>query len=387
LSQDCDDFFQKQKDWSKRKLSIVTSYLDSYSKILGSTTSQSCVYYVDGFAGKGTYDDGSKGSPILAAELAQIYFQNNKKYRLNCINVEENDENFANLEKVTASYSHIIKNINGSFSSNIDDILRCLGKCPALFFIDPFGIKDTDWEDLVKIIRRKAKTDLWMLFSHKTVRRLSGFFDSGSKGADSKVQSLLRFFGLQRTDNLFQALAGNTVEERIEKAVTYYVNRLETEFKNHSGFGFSASFPIVSLDGENKYYLVFAASHTKAAILASETVYLVERNRPKEVEDLKQRRTGQLLLFSSEPTEEEISKSIAEELVKDIWHLCAGRKWTKIEIYMELLIKHKKKWFGRFSSAHLNKALSLLESENIPKIMNRVGPISQDKTIIEFRSK
>jgi hypothetical protein len=52
MSQDSDNFFQEQKDWSIRKLSIIQLYLAGFTKILGSSNTQSCVYYVDGFAGK-----------------------------------------------------------------------------------------------------------------------------------------------------------------------------------------------------------------------------------------------------------------------------------------------------------------------------------------------
>jgi len=52
MSQDSDNFFQEQKDWSKRKLSIIQLYLAGFTKILGSSNIQSWVYYVDGFAGK-----------------------------------------------------------------------------------------------------------------------------------------------------------------------------------------------------------------------------------------------------------------------------------------------------------------------------------------------
>ncbi|MEN6393865.1 MAG: three-Cys-motif partner protein TcmP, partial [Anaerolineaceae bacterium] len=82
MAQKNNGYFDEQKDWSKRKLDIVQKYLAGFAKILGSTTSQPCVYYVDGFAGKGIYDDGAKGSPVLAAELAQDYRDNLKKYKL-----------------------------------------------------------------------------------------------------------------------------------------------------------------------------------------------------------------------------------------------------------------------------------------------------------------
>lgn len=385
MPQDNDDFFQEQKDWSKRKLSIIQSYLASFTKILGSSTPQSCVYYVDGFAGKGIYNDGSKGSPVLAAELAQKYRDQQKKYQLNCINVEADDDNFLNLENATIQYSQIVENIKGTFSSNISLILNSLGRCPAYFFIDPFGVKGTDWEDMIKIIHRKAPTDLWLRFDHRMVRRLCGFFESGSRGADGKVNRLLKLYGVQRADNLYLQLDGNSPEERIDNAVNYYVEKLEKEFRRVKKFGFSAAFPIVSLEGQNKYYLVFAASHPKAAIVANETIYSVERNRPQEMEEYRRKKTGQLALFSSEPDEEELSNFIAEELAKDIWKICSGAQIERKEIYLNLLNNNKKKWFGHFSGAHLNLALLMMEKEKMPRLIKRSGVISKNSTKFVFR--
>lgn len=385
MAQDSNNFFEEQKDWSKRKLAIVQQYLAGFTKILGSSTTQSCVYYVDGFAGKGIYDDGSKGSPVLAAELSQEYRNQHKKYKLNCINIEANNVNFQNLEKSTMQFQGIVENLNGTFSSQIPTILQNIGKCPAFFFIDPFGVSGANWSDMVQILHRAASTDLWLRFDHRTVRRLSGFFESGSRGADSKVERLLRFFGVHRAENLFQKLDGNTPEDRIVNAVNYYAERLESELKNFKNFGYSAGFPIISLEGQNKYHLVFAASHRKAVILASETVYSVERNRTQEMQEYQKKKTGQPFLFNLEPSEEEISKFKTKELTNDIWRLCTGSQLSRSDIYIKLLNEDKKKWFGRFSSAHLNLALSNMESETNPRITQRTGAISQEKTIFKFK--
>ena len=89
-----EDFFDKMHEWSERKLQLLQRYVDPAAKILGSIKQ---IYYVDGFAGRGTYRDGSKGSPIRIAELAQQYEKEGKSYSFRCINVEEDDEYFANL--------------------------------------------------------------------------------------------------------------------------------------------------------------------------------------------------------------------------------------------------------------------------------------------------
>ncbi len=379
-------FFHDQKDWSTRKLQIISSYLEGFTKILGSATSQSCVYYIDGFAGKGICDNHSKGSPLLAAEIAQQYLDQKKKYKLNCINVEADKENFQNLELALHNYKSVTSNLYGTFSTNIPKILQTIGNCPAFFFIDPFGVKGTDWMDMLKLINRPAPTDLWMRFDHKTVRRLSGFFDSGSKAADSKIQNLLNLYGVNRPDNLYSHLDGTTPEERIDNAVNYYVERITEEYKKRGKTGFSAAFPIVSLEGQNKYYLVFSAAHTKAAFLANDVVYSVERNRPYEIEEYKQKKTGQPLLIPLEPNEQEISNYISEQIANDIWKLFKGKNADRKEIFYKLLTLDDSKWFGKFSSANLTHAFIILETEKFPRLKHRNGQISKDETIFEFRN-
>lgn len=238
---------------------------------------------------------------------------------------------------------------------------------------------------MVKILQRPAPTDLWLRFDHNTVRRLSGFFESGSQGADKKIQRLLMLYGVQRSDNLFQKLDGNSPEERIVNAVNYYIERLESELRTIKKFGYSAGFPIVSLEGQNKYFLVFAAAHKKAVILASETVYSVERNRPQETQEYKMKKTGQPFLFALDPSEEELSKYKAEELANDIWKICSSRQLDRSEIYIKLLSDYKDKWFGRFSGAQLNMALCLMETEINPRVIQRTGPVSQEKTKFTFK--
>lgn len=80
-----DQFFLRMYEWSDRKLQLLQRYIDSAAKILGKIDR---IYYVDGFAGRGTYLDGSIGSPIRIAELAQRFAEEGKPYSFRCINDE-----------------------------------------------------------------------------------------------------------------------------------------------------------------------------------------------------------------------------------------------------------------------------------------------------------
>lgn len=386
MAHDGENFFEERKDWSQRKLAIVSGYLASFSKILGSSTPHQCVYFIDGFAGAGQYNDCSKGSPLLSAELAQQYKIEQKPYRLNCINIEADPNNFQNLTFVTSPFEGVIQNFFGKFSSHLSSILIQIGQCPALFFLDPFGVKGTNWTDISRIIHRPAPTDIWIRFDHRIVRRLSGFIESGSQGADNKVRNLLNLYGINRPDNLYRLLQGDTPEERINKALSLLVRKLEEEFVKSRKFGYSAAFPIVSLEGETKYHLVFAAGHQKAAMLASQTVYSSERNRAKETQDYQQRKSGQPFLFFPELTERELFDFVVDQLCSDIVRLCVGEQLSRKDIFMRLIRDNGKKWFGAFSGKHLNRALSLLEAGIHPVIQSKSGSNSHDDTVFTFRS-
>jgi three-Cys-motif partner protein len=138
-------FFNELKEWSERKLTIVQKYLDGFTKILGSIGKE-CVYYVDGFAGRGIYQGGEKGSPVLAAEIAQRYRDEGKRYRLYCINTEEDADNFSNLQAETTRFGNLVRNLPGRFTDNFDTVLQDIGNCPAFFFVDDFGVKGTEWD-------------------------------------------------------------------------------------------------------------------------------------------------------------------------------------------------------------------------------------------------
>ena len=63
------NFFEKKKDWSKTKDSILGSYLTPYFYKLLAYHRPIC--YIDCFAGKGKFDDGNLGSPLIALNIFQ----------------------------------------------------------------------------------------------------------------------------------------------------------------------------------------------------------------------------------------------------------------------------------------------------------------------------
>lgn len=375
------NYFDTMHEWSERKLQLLENYVDPAAKILGSINQ---IYYVDGFAGRGTYRDGKIGSPIRMAELAQQFKREGKPYSFRCINVEENEEYFADLQAETAKFGSIVQNLHGRFADHLDHILQAIGNQPAIFFLDPFGIKGIDWTAIRKIINRSARTDLWIRFDHIELRRLDGNYDVNER----KFDLLTSVFGIEDEAYLHSLLAsGNTPEERIRDCLELYRNRLEQEFKKAKGSGYADSYTIKSLSGLDKYYLMYACAHEKGIVLASNVVFGVEEKYKIELlEYRKLQEEGKLIavqlsLFEeAEPTKEKIFEEKVAQLKNYIWTKCKGQNLTRINIHAKILDT----WFGRIKTPHMTQALKALKDDGL--ILSVSGNIGDEKAIFKFKA-
>lgn len=375
------EFFHEIKDWSERKLNILEKYLDPFTKILGSQKRTEYVYYIDAFAGAGLYKDGSKGSAIRAAELAQQYERGNKSYRLRCINIEADPHNYKNLEKNTEQFGNIVLNLQGTFFDNVTNVLNQASNSPALCFLDPFGIKGIDaWDVIQKIIFRGAPTDFWIRFDHITLFRLAGFYDSDAAMADKNIETLCTTYGIHDKDKLFNLISGGSIEERRENAVNLYMENLKEEFQKVRGRGFAAYYPIRSIIGQDKYFLVFATGHLKGAIIASELICSIEEDYKREVEEYKVGQTKQMSFqLFAEPTEEEIFQDKVIRLQNSIRQSCSKTQLSREEVYERILSE----WFGKIRSSHMTQALKALQKNGY--ITDSTGTPGNRKSIFTFK--
>lgn len=135
MAKDNSDFFEKKKSWSEVKDELLGCYLSPYfSKIL---TTKRPVYYIDAFAGKGMFDDGKPGSPIIALDI----IESKKRSDTSSVFSYFIEKKYSNeLEKNIKRYSNK-KVIKGKYEKVINDILKDKEECNVFIYIDPFGIK------------------------------------------------------------------------------------------------------------------------------------------------------------------------------------------------------------------------------------------------------
>jgi three-Cys-motif partner protein len=63
------EFFRAKRHWSKIKDEILANYLVPYLKKVAKLGQR--IVLVDGFAGPGLFEDGTKGSPLIICEQAE----------------------------------------------------------------------------------------------------------------------------------------------------------------------------------------------------------------------------------------------------------------------------------------------------------------------------
>jgi len=147
MPKDNRNFFKQKKIWSEVKDELLGCYLVPYfNKILSMGKP---IIYVDCFAGKGKFDDGKLGSPLVALEsLTNSIYNYRGNRQIPTVSMKFIELNHAtdlkiNLaEQKTAGYCEVI---NGSFENNIIPILlkaKDEYRQPNVFlYVDPYGVK------------------------------------------------------------------------------------------------------------------------------------------------------------------------------------------------------------------------------------------------------
>jgi len=369
-------YFSELKEWSVRKHELLTKYLDGFVRILGGAT-KSLVFYIDGFAGPGLYDDGKEGSPVLAAKYAQSL--SGRHYSLYCINVEIDQVLFNNLECNTLPYGTFIMNRLGAFGDHVDWIINYIGSRPAIFFLDPFGVKGIEWRHISKVLKRPYTTEFLLRISPNDIGRLAGFLDSESQEAAGKCQLLTDLYGFSDSGQWEQAWPSR----RVEGLVDLYIERLGQGMLLGGKRSYRCSYPIRTIDGELKYHLVFATRHPKGAVLMNDTIYNREETYELEVREYQNgqslRQLSMLDIIEPMPTEEEITKAKVDELKADIWRKFQGKTARRLDIRTAML----EKWFGRVKGPHFTRAFKEMKQEG--KITKHSGPVFDPNTYITFK--
>jgi len=174
------------KEHTKVKHEILDKYLDAWINILSATHN---LNIFDCFAGRGEYQDGSPGSPvIILRRLTEIRKKRQKPEKASCIFIEKNESNYKNMLSVLENEINNnpllrgnwlnITPFNDEFANITKKVLDESGKrlAPSFFFIDPFGISGVPFQ-VIKDILSIKRTELFITFM---IRDANRFLESNS---------------------------------------------------------------------------------------------------------------------------------------------------------------------------------------------------------------
>lgn len=281
MSKDSKEFFVKKNEWSIIKDELLACYLKPYfSKIL---TTRKPVNYIDCFAGKGKFDDGSKGSPLIALDIISDCLSASNiapcppvySYFIERDNADDLIENLKSYSRV-----NIIK---GTYQDNIKTILNNKQNENVFLYIDPFGIKCLNF-DLYDFYKDSnfASIELFINFNSFGFIREACRVKRIESVYISEIDAIIKIFGglddiTIKSEQELTAIAGGDYWGKIikdyqckkidcyeaEKRLSeQYCNKLKERFR------YVVNMPIRLKAGQKpKYRMIHATNHEEGCLL------------------------------------------------------------------------------------------------------------------------
>lgn len=243
---------------------ILRKYLFSWTRILSSGNPK--VHYFDGFAGRGRYEEGDPGSPLLALDVADSLSDHFERFY--CTFNELNGNNFNDLkEEVERKKENVTSKIEVDFFNEpFEDIAVDLlsgeryGDLPSLVFIDPFGYQGTPFSVVAEIMNlRRSGNEVFFTFMVDKIRR---FLDD-----PEKEETITRTLGTEDWEYIKEYNDRETKENELLKL---YENQLYEVASVNYVFPFQMKHPERDV---TVYYLLHATNHFKGLKIMKDVMF------------------------------------------------------------------------------------------------------------------
>jgi three-Cys-motif partner protein len=240
------NFFQERRAQAVLKHGILARYPTIFASKLGYRDKR--VVFLDGYAGRGEYKDGSPGSPIL---LAQTAHRLDAFRHVTAIYIEEDQQDFANLKAVMEPRTGRDFLLQGDVSRHLPRVMEIACDAPLFAFFDPFGTA-LDRDDLVASVmsRRSPPVEVLLHISVSSVARLGGLFRTRlaeqielDSREQKSIEHLDRFLGGDWWKGYFAPIVSAEDEIRATEAALSVAKRYEEGICAETGF-MSVSMPV-----------------------------------------------------------------------------------------------------------------------------------------------
>lgn len=229
------------------------------------------VVLLDGYAGRGTYDDGSPGSPLLLLDTAA---KTSDFRTVECVFVELEEDHFDNLNQLVEERKNgavLAQALHGDLSDHLDEVMKQAEGAALFAFLDPFGtaLRFEQVTDRILARPESSPTEVLLHVSVGAIRRIGGLLrkrgDDSTTWSDGESKTIARvdeFLG----GDWWHVMAHDATEE--DGVATKIAERVIAEYCKRVGAATShASFQVPVRrrpDLTPEYYLVLFARHRYA---------------------------------------------------------------------------------------------------------------------------
>lgn len=291
MSQKNDTFFKEKKEWSKTKDELFGCYFKPYfAKIIHAKYP---IVYVDCFAGKGKFDDGEDGSPLIALKIIDEGLESSN-VTPGLISTYFIDINYASDLKdnlPSSSNQRAIHIIDGAFEEEIDKILSKVHKANVFLYIDPYGIKALDVPKLRTILKTYNLAGIEILINFNSF----GFYRQACNVLRVKIDNSINSYSnflIEYDDSLVNSeeemnriFGGSSWKEIVYKCKRKELTAFEAEIElsnefcknlqvGYSGFKYVLNMPLRKGDEINpKYRMIHATNHSDGCLLMANNMF------------------------------------------------------------------------------------------------------------------
>lgn len=337
---------------SKAKVDFYKTYLERYVAILCQSQYIRHIRIYDVFCGMGIYEDGGKGSPVVAYDTIKSIYEAHNIANNTDISLTINDistERIAIVNEYIASNKHYYCNvrsfnldINQLFGKILPEINATSNDTRNLVFIDPYGYKDIKKELLLSLMKNGfTEVILFLPISHMQRFTNAAIQDEYSISQYEPLRNFVYSFFLDENHPIRQ----NTVKAK--EYIQYIADALK--FENQY---FATSY-YIERDKANFFALFFMSSNIFGFEKILETKWKLDEEHGGgfKLPDS----TGNLFAeeFAVEAKNENARK------LKGILETALKRPLTNNEVY-ELVLRNE------FLPKHANEVLKEMQ-DNIPK--------------------
>lgn len=175
-----DEYWDEPNLPSVFKHTLLDKYVPQFAGMTGSRSTANRIVFLDGYAGRGRYGDGTPGSAERIMRIAQQQFAT-ARLAWTCFFIEQNDESAGVLSSVVTEYltnGVDARAHHGDVADILDDVLAAADGLPLFLFLDPTGL-GLPYDGLVQLLTESRgqvwpPTEVLLNFSLEAVRRIGG---------------------------------------------------------------------------------------------------------------------------------------------------------------------------------------------------------------------